>query len=258
MVTSLKRFPVCIATLSAPHPAAGHCQSMPPLQTPGRSQASLGKSLMESLTLLSPGSWCAQSFVCTLQESVSPVLCKFCNEIFWLPKSNSLGVLRLENLLFTFTFTKSFQVPYYISADFLQLFLLLRFCSIGLTYPSLSSCWDLSPACSFFFLAHGDWVWLVVDRKWSLLPQLVVQKQILLRLQRESSQHPSTSVERCFHSPQSAHQRDENYPQADVILLPWSAKTSLGQLFTGQITLQSPQNSDGHLELFSHLCLVLT
>lgn len=46
--------------------------------------------------------------------------------------------------------------------------------------------------------------------------------------------------------PQSAHQRNENYPQADVIL-PWSAETSLGQLFTGQTTLQSPQNSDGHL-----------
>ena len=27
--------------------------------------------------LLSPGSWCAQGFICALQESVSPVLCKF-------------------------------------------------------------------------------------------------------------------------------------------------------------------------------------
>ena len=30
--------------------------------------------------LLSPGSWCAQGSVCALQESVSPVLCKF----WWL------------------------------------------------------------------------------------------------------------------------------------------------------------------------------
>ena len=30
--------------------------------------------------LLSPGSWCAQGFVCSLQESVSPVLSKF----WWL------------------------------------------------------------------------------------------------------------------------------------------------------------------------------
>ena len=27
--------------------------------------------------LLAPGSWCIQGFVCVLQESVSPVLCKF-------------------------------------------------------------------------------------------------------------------------------------------------------------------------------------
>ena len=38
--------------------------------------ASLGQSLVWSL-LLSPGSWCAQAFVCALQEPVSPVLCKF-------------------------------------------------------------------------------------------------------------------------------------------------------------------------------------
>ena len=31
--------------------------------------------------LLSPGSWCTQGFVCALQESVSPVLWKFCNQI---------------------------------------------------------------------------------------------------------------------------------------------------------------------------------
>ena len=39
-------------------------------------QTSLGQSLVRSL-LLSPGSWCAQSFVFALPESVSPVLCKF-------------------------------------------------------------------------------------------------------------------------------------------------------------------------------------
>ena len=43
------------------------------------SQASLGQSLVGSL-LLPPGSWCTQGFVCALQESVSPVLCKF----WWL------------------------------------------------------------------------------------------------------------------------------------------------------------------------------
>ena len=40
------------------------------------SQASLGQCLVGSL-LHSPGFWCTQGFVCALQESVSPVLCKF-------------------------------------------------------------------------------------------------------------------------------------------------------------------------------------
>ena len=79
MMTSFKRYHACTATLSARSPAAGHCQPMPLPETPGHSQASLGQSLVESL-LLSPGSWCTQDFVCALQESVSPVLCKF----WWL------------------------------------------------------------------------------------------------------------------------------------------------------------------------------
>ena len=49
---------------------------MPLLETPGHSQARLGQSLVGSL-LLSPGSWCPQSSVCSLQKSASPVLCKF-------------------------------------------------------------------------------------------------------------------------------------------------------------------------------------
>ena len=72
------------AALSAPDPAAGHCQPTP-LQThasTGDSWTLTGKSGSVSLgsLLLSPGSWCAQAFVCALQESVSPVLCKF----WWL------------------------------------------------------------------------------------------------------------------------------------------------------------------------------
>ena len=79
MVTSFKRHHACTATLSAPYPAGGHHQPMPPPETPGHSRASLGPSLVGSL-LLSPGSWCAQASECALQESVSPVLCKF----WWL------------------------------------------------------------------------------------------------------------------------------------------------------------------------------
>ena len=79
MVTSFKRFHAHTVILSAPDPAPGHCQPTPPLETPGHSRASLGQSLVGSL-LLSPESWCAQGFVCTIQESVSLVLCKF----WWL------------------------------------------------------------------------------------------------------------------------------------------------------------------------------
>ena len=66
------------ATLSAPDPAAGHCRPRPPPETPGHSRASLGQSLVGHCSfLLGLG---VHSFVPALQESVSPVLCKF----WWL------------------------------------------------------------------------------------------------------------------------------------------------------------------------------
>ena len=80
MATSFKRSHVHTVALSAPDPAAGRCQLTGLPETPGHSWTSLGKSLVGSL-LLFPGSWCAQGFVCVLQESVSPVLWKFCNQI---------------------------------------------------------------------------------------------------------------------------------------------------------------------------------
>ena len=70
MVTSFKRSHAGIATLSAPSPAAGH--HPPHLCWPGHTRASLGQSL--------GGFWYTQGSVCALQESVSPVLCKF----WWL------------------------------------------------------------------------------------------------------------------------------------------------------------------------------
>ena len=90
---------------SAPNPMVGHCQPIPLLGTPGRSQASLAQSLVRSL-LLSPGSRCAQGFVFALQESVSPVLWTFCNQIPLAFKVKFLGdslmlcqTLRLGNQL---------------------------------------------------------------------------------------------------------------------------------------------------------------
>ena len=76
MAASFKRSHAHTATLSAPDPTAGHHQSVPLPDTPGHSWASLGQSLVGSL-LLSPRFCCTQGFVCALQDSVSPVLCKF-------------------------------------------------------------------------------------------------------------------------------------------------------------------------------------
>ena len=74
-------------------------------ETSGYSQASLVQSLVGSL-LLSSGSWWAHGFVCALQESVSPALCKFCNQIPLASKVRFSGcsqslwqIPRLGNLL---------------------------------------------------------------------------------------------------------------------------------------------------------------
>ena len=58
-------------------------------ETPEHSWPCLGWFLVGSL-LLSPGSWCAQGFVCALQGSVSPVLCKF----WWLYGGVNGGLLQ--------------------------------------------------------------------------------------------------------------------------------------------------------------------
>ena len=77
----------------------------PPSETPGHPQESLSQCFLRSL-LLSPGSWCTQCFTCALQESVSPVLCKFCNQVPLASKVKFPGgsqtlcqIPRLENLL---------------------------------------------------------------------------------------------------------------------------------------------------------------
>ena len=76
MTASFKRSHAHTATFSDPSPVAGHCQWIPLPETCQHSWAGLGHFLVGSL-LLSPGSWCTQGSVCTLQESVSPVQCKF-------------------------------------------------------------------------------------------------------------------------------------------------------------------------------------
>ena len=77
---------------SDPNLTAGHHLPMPLPETPGHSQASLTESLVVIL-LLSSGSWCAQSFVCALQEYVPQFYCNSAIKSHWPPTSNSLGVL---------------------------------------------------------------------------------------------------------------------------------------------------------------------
>ena len=73
----LPKVPCMHCCTQCPNPAAGHCRLTPLRETSGPSWTSLGQSLVGSL-FLSPGSWCALGFGCALQESISPVLCKFC------------------------------------------------------------------------------------------------------------------------------------------------------------------------------------
>ena len=94
--TFFKRSHARTSVLSAPNPAAGHRRPTPLQETPGHSQASLGQSLAGSLLPL-PGSWCTQGSVCALQESVSPVLCKF----WWLCRGVNGDLLLQEGLCHT-------------------------------------------------------------------------------------------------------------------------------------------------------------
>ena len=76
IAASFKRSHASTAALSAPNPAASHHGPTLLPESPGHLHTSLRQLLVGSL-LLSPGSWCTQGFVCTLQESVFLVLCKF-------------------------------------------------------------------------------------------------------------------------------------------------------------------------------------
>ena len=96
MLTSFKMSCACSASLSVPKPAVGQHWSTPLLETPGHSQASLGQSLVGSL-LLYPRFWCTQGSVCALQESISPVLCKF----WWLCGAVKGDLLLQEGLCHT-------------------------------------------------------------------------------------------------------------------------------------------------------------
>ena len=102
MVTIFKVSCASTAILSASDHKAGNCIPTALPETPGHSQESLLWG--HCSFLLGPGF--TQGFVCALQESVSPVMCKFYNQIPLASKikfsrgSQSLcQVPRLGNLL---------------------------------------------------------------------------------------------------------------------------------------------------------------
>ena len=74
--TSFKTSHAGTAALSAPNPAAGHCWPPPPPETPGNSQQVWVNLLWGRCSFLL-GPAVHKVLFCTLQESVSPDLCKF-------------------------------------------------------------------------------------------------------------------------------------------------------------------------------------
>ena len=111
MATSFKRSHARTATLSAPDHAAGHGWPTPLLEAPAHSRGGLRQSLVGSL-LLSPGSWYTQGSVCTLQEPVSPVLCKL-----WWFYGGANGDLLQEGLCLTLVYCT--QSPCHCSSPLL-------------------------------------------------------------------------------------------------------------------------------------------
>ena len=102
--------------IQCPDPKASHCWATPLLETPGPSQTRLAQSLVMSL-LLFPEFWWTQGFVCALQESVYPVVWKFCNHIPLSFKvkfpggSQSLcGIPRLGNLLWALELVQQWEI----------------------------------------------------------------------------------------------------------------------------------------------------
>ena len=142
--------------ISAPNPAAGHPWPTPPLESPGHSRARLGQSLMGSL-LLSPRSWCPQGSVCALQESVSPILCKF-----WCLCGGVNGDLLQEGLAHTQVCCT--QSP--CSRPLLTHLYLLRRHSDTVLAQSL---WDLWSWCAQAMFEPSEHLWQV----WGLILNVI-------------------------------------------------------------------------------------
>ena len=101
----LQQVPCKHCCTQCPQPCTTPPLTMPLPETPGRSWASLSQFFLGSL-LLSPGSWCTQGFVCALQESVTPLLCKF-----WQLYGGVHGDLLQEGLCHTHVYCTQSPCP---------------------------------------------------------------------------------------------------------------------------------------------------
>ena len=136
--------PYSTAAVSACDPVAGHCQPTALLRNPKYSQAILAQSFVRTL-LLYPGSWCTQGFLCALQESVSLVLWKFCNQIPVVFKVKFPGgsqffcqIPRLGNLLWALELLQQCEKFLGIITSSLCIFCLVAlFSSVAQSCPTL-------------------------------------------------------------------------------------------------------------------------
>ena len=143
---------------------------------------------------VSPGSWCAQGFVCALQESVSPVLCKF-----WWFYGGVNGDLLQEGLCHTQVCCT--QSPYPCSRPLLTCTVMLKHSKAGLASLRETIKLEVNIWSCFSFFQH---IFL------SLLPNSFTYNVLQQRLQRKDVGFVSSLVI------QQTLGQSTNYPDIQV------------------------------------------
>ena len=202
MVMSFKRPHVCTAALSAPKPAPGHCRPMPPPETPGRSRASLGWSLVGSL-LPSPGSWCTQVLFVSSKSlfpqscvssgsSIVGLMATSSTRAYAIPRSTAPRALPLQQLTADLylcrrhsntVLAQTLWGLWVLACTRLEL-RQVRCLILNAISPLLWSCWG-------FFLVLGCEVSFSVGSD-ILLLTAVQQQAVILELLQKIRAHPST------------------------------------------------------------------
>ena len=161
MMTSFKRSHAGTAILSAPNPAAGHHQPMPPLRFLDLHRQ-VWVSLLWGHGSFSCGFWCIHCSVCALQKSISPVLCKSGSSMvglmvtssrraYAIPRSTACRVPALHSPLLTHTSSGDTKIQFCLSLCWVS----GSWCTQGMFEPS----------------EHLWWVWgLILNAISPLLP----------------------------------------------------------------------------------------